>query len=95
MGVSNYLFFRRKQDSLISNPKNAHDILRITCPKNESIWKYFHARGLVFPVSVKCSCQVKRTLYDQGVRRVAGAKTITKTKVNYLISMIGLMIISF
>jgi len=24
--------------------KNAHDILRITYPKNESIWKNFHAK---------------------------------------------------
>jgi hypothetical protein len=26
------------------NYKNAHDILGITYPKNESIWKYFHAK---------------------------------------------------
>ncbi len=29
--------------------KNAHDILRITCPKYESIWKYFHAKVIPKP----------------------------------------------
>jgi tRNA(His) 5'-end guanylyltransferase len=41
--------------------KNAHDILRITCPKNESIWKYFHAK----------EWEIHEMLFERGINLAA------------------------